>query len=1432
MVAPGAKTSSSSRTDGATNESLQARYEALALVEERFCNFDIVWAKVRGFPWWPGVLFHSWDDVFHAGIHTDPKIVAELVVPRPEKVTRGDTLTGEEESSTCYLKRHCLIMFLDKFNFSVLEINASNVAGFTTHYHLYERALMTSKNSKWRKMKAEFKRALVKATELLHMGKEYKEEELVLLEEPSVKEKKQRVWDVMQFDRREEGVLENAWDDVENEDNAAFSAGKEEEVAVEKKPARKLMVKKEKGTENKDMNEVVMLTPAKPRRQENSMDFESRARKRSRKEVYDVPHVGIASQSLAPIDLTETPEKMPCFAYNDKVSGNEAEKKALEFRNKVASTEANETELKSLRKGSARVLVMEDGDSVSKQLAEQSHIQVFDAIAKNGDGVSKQLTKWKNGEQVFDVIAGNTEEKEPNKLILTPLSSIWTTTGVSGDSSALSGEHMQLAHKQDFVWDDAVFTNELSIAEKKKAAIERKQAEDTMTGRERLSGKRQMRSFQQSQIRQNMMTGNLDPHTMVQCALYRPKDYVDDPNSRSRGGPMLDPPFHIVVHPDAVFVADLHAHLATCEIIGFLGGKWDEASKTLYIQAAFPCRSLVIDGDDGSTDVEMDPGSEIELRGIIENAQLEVVGWYHSHPAFAPDPSIRDIENQTSYQQLFQRPTTADNKPSEPFVGLIVGTYDTRRNTPVSLLRYFHTRGEKVSGGACREIYMPYELIPERHHFRNVLQDEEREKNRLFPMYQSILQHFNFKLAAIRYQLPVDIKVMPSRRAISRVSPTKLKGGGSTRKRKLSSNGTRGKPMKRARARRRRFVRSSSAVESQFDLTGAGGSQNYQAIQSGTLTPKDTLETGHNGSTDVVIKDETITPDGVCEEKRRVAIAVSSGGVELRHAGSSTTPLEEPKSVVIKEETTTPDGVCEEKRRVAIAVSSGGVELKHAGSSTTPVEEPKSEARSIDLQVAEVLADVVRTTEAANSSEKNERDLVGKPQAVKRINETLASGAEYNRLPAENGVASSPYASTVFQNVMQHTLSHSNEAVKGLPTQLDTDAIAELTDVRIPLPLSASFSSAVTSDVLPSASISVSSRKRTRKPNKTTKKHHRSTSPSSDRLSLGMAPCQTNSSGQAFYDAFRPSGPRFANGGIHEEVTPLFSRPDEPKGDTLLVEDVQYIVVDETIGMTFPSHCGRPSVKETDEESFQVAKTPDDDRIKQEIRRFVTSLVEKVAERVVAEIRTGTKLSAQGTTDKALISVSDVASGSIGSSTVKASINDVKMECTSMKPELIVNADVKNTTIHGDLQLFGSNGKCEDIQTSLQKMAGHLDKLQFSQTTMPSVATTKLQKDSTHEPEPELVVVRAKPKRDDSKAEQDHLNALRTKYGAGVSGCAEQVITLVDYYRDFERRTDLNEIWKARTTKLDKIESSLSEHVQYLNIPVALRRDFIKVART
>ncbi|KAG7395500.1 hypothetical protein PHYBOEH_003691 [Phytophthora boehmeriae] len=722
MVAPGAR-KPKGKLDAAAQTALQARHEALALVEERFRDFDVVWAKVHGFPWWPGVLFHSWDVVRRAGIRTDPKLVASLVVPPPEKILVLDAATGEE-TSAYRIRRHCLVMFLDKFNFSVVEIDPRNVASFTAHYQLYQHAVMGRKKGP----KTDFRRAVMKATSLLHLGEEYAVEDLVMLEEPTPAEKKRRLEMSVEEEETEEveqddvASLEDAWDDQEADKDAEFlpvgahddkasenatvvfpnnrrkaqvasrrrsQKAKTNTAADSKKLRTATVIKKSIASTKRQSAKqshverpyavaeitagVELVTPVKSQQKAPAKESKTRARKSSRKDGHSVDHIAVVSPSPSPIDLTNTPdsEQKKYRAVSKDDFSEIGSTKPSKTRKKKMNGKITATESKKKRNESVKALVSEvDGDC--------DHNANLDA------DVSKTA--------------------EQDTRVLTPLSSIWTTA-VSGHQRGEA--HTQLAHKQDFLWDDAVFTDDISIAEKEKATLEREQAELAVTksapGRERALSKRQPRSVQQSQIRQNLMTGNLDPHTMVQCASYRPKDFVEDPNSRSRGGPNLDSPFRVLMHPDAVFVADLHAHLATCEIIGFLGGKWDESTKTLYIQAAFPCRSLEIDGDDGSTDVEMDPGSEIELRGIIENAHLEVVGWYHSHPAFAPDPSVRDIENQTSYQQLFQRPSLSksDDKgkmPSEPFVGLIVGTYDTRRSTPVSLFRYFHVRGEKVSG--------------------------------------------------------------------------------------------------------------------------------------------------------------------------------------------------------------------------------------------------------------------------------------------------------------------------------------------------------------------------------------------------------------------------------------------------------------------------------------------------------------------------------------------------------------------------------------------------------------------------------------------------------------------------------------------------------------------------------------------------------------
>ncbi|RUP45002.1 hypothetical protein BC936DRAFT_148740 [Jimgerdemannia flammicorona] len=154
-------------------------------------------------------------------------------------------------------------------------------------------------------------------------------------------------------------------------------------------------------------------------------------------------------------------------------------------------------------------------------------------------------------------------------------------------------------------------------------------------------------------------------------------------------------PFRVAVLSDVVLVMDFHSHLAHTEIIGLLGGTYDPDRCVLYVVAAFPCRSL-------STGIqcEMDPASEMQAREVFAERGLVVVGWYHSHPTFEPNPSVRDIENQSAYQALFRRDTGV-----EPFIGVIVSPYDPRHPSNQSRVQYLSISARWNEDGGYRTPY-------------------------------------------------------------------------------------------------------------------------------------------------------------------------------------------------------------------------------------------------------------------------------------------------------------------------------------------------------------------------------------------------------------------------------------------------------------------------------------------------------------------------------------------------------------------------------------------------------------------------------------------------------------------------------------------------------------------------------------------------------
>jgi len=223
-------------------------------------------------------------------------------------------------------------------------------------------------------------------------------------------------------------------------------------------------------------------------------------------------------------------------------------------------------------------------------------------------------------------------------------------------------------------------------------------------------------------------------------------------------------PFTVRVCPDALILADLHAHLSESEIIGLLGGRYEPSERCIYIQAAFPCKSTVRT-DGGHTDVEMDPVSQITVNECIIGQGLAVVGWYHSHPKFQPDPSVTDIENQQNYQRLYDSvsssPIVTGNENICPFVGLIVGTYGLRNPSSASVMRWFHITNLKKENICPDEVPFPMKLNVVHRKLRNVDKDftegsieSIHELKQKFTTYGTLIRH-NKDLAIMKEKLGI-----------------------------------------------------------------------------------------------------------------------------------------------------------------------------------------------------------------------------------------------------------------------------------------------------------------------------------------------------------------------------------------------------------------------------------------------------------------------------------------------------------------------------------------------------------------------------------------------------------------------------------------------------------------------------------------------------
>ncbi|XP_068726226.1 MPN domain-containing protein-like [Montipora capricornis] len=216
-------------------------------------------------------------------------------------------------------------------------------------------------------------------------------------------------------------------------------------------------------------------------------------------------------------------------------------------------------------------------------------------------------------------------------------------------------------------------------------------------------------------IKYSMLTADSDPHTLVELVNFFSLGKVQ--------------PFSIDISTNCLLLMDYHCHLTSSEVVGYLAGKFDSQTDHMKIVQAFPCRCRFADKENA-------PKVEEEIRNAISQRGLVLVGWYHSHPSYQPDPSLQDIQNQLKYQSILQQ----DNAPYGPCLGIIVSPYDSYRPSKESTIRAFWVQASSDS----HKLGMPMLMNTTSHQDQFLTQDLLNELRWMWSFYKGSPDTINF----------------------------------------------------------------------------------------------------------------------------------------------------------------------------------------------------------------------------------------------------------------------------------------------------------------------------------------------------------------------------------------------------------------------------------------------------------------------------------------------------------------------------------------------------------------------------------------------------------------------------------------------------------------------------------------------------------------
>uniref|UniRef100_A0A182P9P1 MPN domain-containing protein n=1 Tax=Anopheles epiroticus TaxID=199890 RepID=A0A182P9P1_9DIPT len=193
-------------------------------------------------------------------------------------------------------------------------------------------------------------------------------------------------------------------------------------------------------------------------------------------------------------------------------------------------------------------------------------------------------------------------------------------------------------------------------------------------------------------------------------------------------------PFLVTVSTSTLLVMDFHCHLTNYEVCGYLGGTWDINAHNLSITHAFPCRNTRHDRDKAAL-------CELQIQKLMIKKNINLVGWYHSHPRFPVQPTLRDCDAQLDYQIRMRGPTEASYIPC---IGFICSPYDDQNSALESNVMSFWVMPPPENRPAeyGRPMLMSYTLV----------QDETLSEDVKEEMMLTVDYYKQFKRELINFQ--------------------------------------------------------------------------------------------------------------------------------------------------------------------------------------------------------------------------------------------------------------------------------------------------------------------------------------------------------------------------------------------------------------------------------------------------------------------------------------------------------------------------------------------------------------------------------------------------------------------------------------------------------------------------------------------------------